>query len=118
MQRGLWGGGQKWTEAQGLAQRQIVPPARVVEHYCRPRRSECSLSLNTGLDKSEDNELSEGLGTGAQSRIASKWYPGKWVREMASVSGQAVATASCNGWGPDPSRDTKEATIRPPGVGH
>lgn len=89
-----------------------------VEHYCRPRRSECSLSLNTGLDKSEDNELSEGLGTGAQSRMASKWYPGKWVREMASVSGQAVATASCNGWGPDPSRDTKEATIRPPGVGH
>lgn len=37
---------------------------RVVEYYCRFRRFECSLSLNIGLDKLEDNEFSEGLGTG------------------------------------------------------
>lgn len=54
------------------------------------RQSQCDLSLNTGADGSEDNELGLGMGLVQDGFLLD--CSGKRVREVASVSGQAVAT--------------------------
>lgn len=78
------------------------------EHSCRPRRSECGLSLTMGLHRLEDNERREGLGTGAQSSAASKSH----LRQRVQVLARLQQLASLRGWGTDLPRDIKEATMR------